>query len=132
MEYQLNYLASLSYLDLQHDELKEEYGDLPAKVEELVVLNVTVPELLLNVPLLVKLLDIVKDPAEPGAVRVPLAFIVRLPLTPSDGLFVAPVTVTALVPFPIVKLLDTLIVWDAAEPRVNVGAEATVGAKLKL
>lgn len=35
MEYQLNYLASLSYLDLQHDELKEEYGDLPAKVEEL-------------------------------------------------------------------------------------------------
>ncbi len=34
MEYQLNYLASLSYLDLQHDELQEEYGDLPRKVEE--------------------------------------------------------------------------------------------------
>ena len=34
MEYQLTHLASLSYLDLQHDELKEEYGDLPAKIEE--------------------------------------------------------------------------------------------------
>ncbi len=34
MEYQLNYLASLSYLDLHHDELEEEYGDLPRKIEE--------------------------------------------------------------------------------------------------
>jgi hypothetical protein len=34
MEYQLNHLASLSYLDLQHDELKDEYGDLPSKIEE--------------------------------------------------------------------------------------------------
>jgi len=33
MEYQLNVLASLSYLDLQHDELEEEYGDLPSKIE---------------------------------------------------------------------------------------------------
>jgi len=33
MDYQLNHLATLSYLDQQHDELKEEYGDLPDKVE---------------------------------------------------------------------------------------------------
>jgi len=34
MEYQLNVLASLSYLDLQHDELQEEYGDLPSKIDD--------------------------------------------------------------------------------------------------
>lgn len=34
MENQLSYLASLSYLDLHYDELQEEYGDLPSKVEE--------------------------------------------------------------------------------------------------
>ncbi len=34
MKYQLNYLASLSFLDQHHDELKEEFGDLPIKVEE--------------------------------------------------------------------------------------------------
>lgn len=33
MQYQLNYLATLSYIDQQHDELQEEYGDLPEKVE---------------------------------------------------------------------------------------------------
>ncbi len=34
MKYQLNYLASLSFIDQHHDELQEEYGDLPIKVEE--------------------------------------------------------------------------------------------------
>jgi hypothetical protein len=64
---------------------------------------------------------------EPGAVKVPLALTVNAPLISMIGLFVAAVTVAPFVPLPIVRSFDTVIVWPAAEPKVNVGAEATVG-----
>ena len=91
--------------------------------------KVTVPELLLNVPLLVKLVSIVMLA---GEVSVPLELIVRLPLIFKVKLFDAPVTVTAFVPFPIETLLETFIVCPVAVPRVKVGPVATLGAKLKL
>ena len=103
----------------------------PANVEVFVVSKVTVPELLLNVPLFVISFAIVKD-EDGGAVKVPLAAIINDPFTSIVGLFVFAVTVTELEPLPIVRSLSTVIVCDAPLPRVKVGPEATAGRKLKL
>ena len=81
----------------------------PARVELLVVLNVTVPPFAVKVPLFVIFFAIVK-PAEGGAVNAPFAATVRDPLTAIVGLFVLAVTVTAFVPFPMVKSFPTFIV----------------------
>lgn len=93
--------------------------------------KVTVAKLLLKVPLLVIFLAIVNN-ADGGAVNVPLAAIDNEPFISITGLLVLAVTITAFVPFPIVKSLLIVIVWLAALPSVKVGAEAAVGTKVRL
>ena len=79
----------------------------PVMVDVPVVSKVTVPEECVKVPELVQLPATVKE-AESEATRVPEAAMVTLPLTSNTGSLVSRLKVPVLVPFPTVRLLDTV------------------------
>lgn len=84
-----------------------------------VPLNVTVPELCVNVPELVQEPPTVNVP-EFDALNVELAEIVRSPFTSSVGSYVSAVMMTpVLVPLPMVRFWQVMV-WDVAVPRVKV------------